>query len=328
MELDEARTLKQQLGRYVTELMAERPRPAAAAAPLGVALGLAPRREGQFDVAVRYRLGTPTARMVARRVAGEVGPGVDVRRTGRIVPMGATRPRGPVPTAQAVGETTRVRPLRPGISVAHEAVSAGTLGAFVTVAGDDTVHALSNHHVLVGPRGQVGDRVLQPGPADGGRSPADRVGELSAYVPLVPGEVAHVDAALARLDVAEVDRGHPAGPLEGWGTVEGDEVVQKVGRTTGITEGRVTAIELDQVLVGYGTELGELRFDDQIEVESTGPGPFSRGGDSGSLVYRTTDRRAIGLLFAGSESGGENGTGLTYLNPVGEVLAALRATLL
>ena len=89
----------------------------------------------------------------------------------------------------------------------------------------------------------------------------------------------------------------------------------------------MTAIELDDVLVGYGEELGNLRFDDQIEIEGIGTDPFSRGGDSGSLVYRE-DGVALGLLFAGSESGGENGRGLTYVNPIDAVLAALDATLL
>ena len=113
-------------------------------------------------------------------------------------------------------------------------------------------------------------------------------------------------------------------------TVEalGAEQVEKVGRTTGITQGRITAIELDDVVVGYGEQLGELRFDNQIEVEGTGTGPFSRGGDSGSLVYRLPGGEAVGLLFAGSETGGENGSGLTYLNPIGTVLESLGATLL
>ncbi|WP_188037196.1 hypothetical protein, partial [Actinotalea sp. JY-7885] len=237
-------------------------------------------------------------------------------------------PRPPVVSAQAVGETGRVRPLRPGISIAHVDVSAGTLGAFVTVAG--RLHALSNYHVLVGsPSASVGDAVLQPGPADGGQDPGDRVGTLAAFVPLVPGTTALVDAAVAALDDADVDATYPAGPVTTTAPVLGAEEVEKIGRTTGVTRGRVTAIELDDVVVGYGAELGELSFDDQIEVEGLGSGPFSRGGDSGSLVYLPDGgaAAAVGLLFAGSESGGENGTGLTYLNPIGAVLEALEAEL-
>ncbi|WP_454050677.1 hypothetical protein [Cellulomonas sp. Marseille-Q8402] len=332
MDQDEARRLKQQLVGYLQDLAQHGV--VAAAADDGepgrnaVALGLAPRGDGSYGVAVRYRLGLPGVRSVARRVAEQVGPAADVRRTGRIRPLSATvpAPRPPVVTARALGETGRVRPLRPGVSIAHVDVSAGTLGAFVTV--DGVVHALSNYHVLAGsPRAQVGDVVLQPGPADGGTAPADRVGTLAATAPLSPGQVATVDCAVALLDDPVVDATYPVGAITTTAVAVGGERVAKVGRTTAVTQGRVTAIELDEVVVGYGEELGELRFDDQIEVESTGTGPFSRGGDSGSLVYRE-DGVALGLLFAGSETGGENGTGLTYVNPVDAVLTALGARLL
>lgn len=325
MDLQGARAVKQQLATYILELVEGRVT-ASAGVPTGIAVGVAPRGAGEYEVALRYQLGTSTARMIARRAAGEVGPALDVRRTGRIRPLRSADRGGPVARGRAVGETGRVRPLRPGVSVAHHAVTAGTLGGFVTRIGEEGVFALSNHHVFVG-GGQVGDAVLQPGPADGGRAPADRVGELAHLVPLRPGETAFVDAALARLDDPQVAPVYPVGTLAGWAPVDGAEHVQKLGRTTGLTDGRVTAIEMDDVVVGYGSDLGELRFDNQIEVEATDAGPFSRGGDSGSLVYRPVDHRAVGLLFAGSETGGENGGGLTYLNPIDEVLTALGATL-
>ena len=44
-------------------------------------------------------------------------------------------------------------------------------------------------------------------------------------------------------------------------------------------------------------------------------------------MYRADDGVAVGLLFAGSETGGENGSGLTYLNPIGTVLDLLGAEL-
>lgn len=328
MDRDEARRTKRELRGYVEELLADRVEASAVdTASPAVGLGLTPLPDGGYGVAVRYRLGVPTARMVARKVVEQVGPVADVRRTGRIrvIPGGGAGPRPPVVTAQAVGETGRVRPLRPGVSIAHVDVSAGTLGAFVQV--DGVLHALSNFHVLVGsPSASLGDPVLQPGPADGGRDPEDRVGTLAGFVPLKPGTGALVDAAVARLDDPAVDLAYPVGRVTRIAEADGSEEVGKIGRTTGITRGRVTAIELDDVVVGYGEELGELRFDDQIEVQSTGSGPFSRGGDSGSLVYRA-DGVAIGLLFAGSETGGDNGTGLTYLNPIGAVLDALGAEL-
>ncbi|MBB2923408.1 hypothetical protein [Cellulomonas cellasea] len=350
MDRDEAREIKSQLADYVHELVQREVHASGVATDTvpALGLGLAPVGEGSYAVAVRYRLGSPRVRAIARRVAEQIGPvGADVRRTGRIRPLaqpvaapdgstdGAaspdglaalrTGPRPPVITALAAGETSRVRPLRPGISIAHVDVSAGTLGAFVRV--DGVLHALSNYHVLAGsPSAEVGDVVVQPGPADGGRAPRDRVGTLAATVPLAPGRTATVDAALALLDEQDVDLDYPVGRVTRTAVALGGEDVVKIGRTTAVTTGRVTAIELDDIVVGYGDELGDLRFDDQIEVESTGPGPFSRGGDSGSLVC-TRDGIALGLLFAGSETGGDNGTGLTYLNPIDTVLAALGAEL-
>lgn len=291
------------------------------AATVGIAVGLSPVGDGSYRLAVRYRLGTPTARMVCRRLAEELGPEVDVRHTGRVQALAAR----PVPAARSVGETGRVRPLRPGISVAHVAVTAGTLGGFVEVEG--TPYLLSNYHVLVGDSGRVGDPVLQPGPADGGADPEDRIGSLASFVPLRPGEPATVDAALADLADVEFDAVYPVGALTGVVDADGGEQVEKSGRTTGITQGLVTAIELDGVLVNFGPGLGVLSFDNQVEVESAGNSPFSLGGDSGSLVYRPESREALGLLFAGSDQGGSNGLGLTYLNPVTSVLQALGAEL-
>ncbi|PZR53437.1 hypothetical protein DNL40_07980 [Xylanimonas oleitrophica] len=336
MEIAEAREVKQQLSDYARELGerygAVTPYTADATSSTSsdvdraptLALGIAPAADGGYAVAVRYRLGVPSARAVVRKVAAEAGARADVRRTGRIRTLADVRPRPPVVRAQASGETGRVRPLRPGVSIANVAVTAGTLGAFVVEAGSSTPQVLSNWHVLAGSTtAAAGDVVVQPGPADGGQEPRDRVGTLGRLVPLEPGRSNLVDAALAVLDDGiEVDLDHPVGRVTTTAQALGGEAVAKIGRTTALTRGRVTAIELDDVLVGYGDDLGVLGFDGQVEVEPTGTGPFSRGGDSGSLVYRE-DGVALGLLFAGSETGGSNGAGLTYVNPIDTVLDAL-----
>ena len=102
--------------------------------------------------------------------------------------------------------------------------------------------------------------------------------------------------------------------------------MEKIGRTTGHTRGRVTAFELDNVVVAYDT--GNFRFDDQIEVEGADDAAFSQGGDSGSLVVLRERAGRVGLLFAGSDQGGSNGTGLTYVNALGHVLSGLKADFL
>ncbi len=92
-----------------------------------------------------------------------------------------------------------------------------------------------------------------------------------------------------------------------------------------MTHGQITAIELDNVLIGY--DMGTVSFDNQIEIEGHGQSPFSRGGDSGSLVVDIMGN-AVGLLFAGSQKGGTNDRGLTYANQIDTVLDELKVELI
>jgi hypothetical protein len=226
----------------------------------------------------------------------------------------------------------RTRPLLIGASIGHHRITAGTLGGFVVLRKGGQVRALSNNHVLADEdRGKKGDAILQPGAYDGGRAGRDRIGSLDQAVKLKPRGTNRVDAALCAVSAAV---GYDPRTLRGVGTLEGlgktpiEEVgiVEKLGRTTGHTRGRVTAFELDNVVVAYDT--GNLRFDDQIEIEGADDTSFSQGGDSGSLVFASEDHGALGLLFAGSDQGGRNGAGLTYVNVLPTVLAQLKADLL
>jgi hypothetical protein len=116
----------------------------------------------------------------------------------------------------------------------------------------------------------------------------------------------------------------PGGPLSGAvvqaAEIDPDEQVEKVGRTTGHTRGRISAVEVDGVVVQYDSCVRS--FDDQIEIEGL-TGAFSGGGDSGSVIWRSADRAPLGLLFAGSTEGGSAGGGVTFANPLTTVLAAL-----
>ena len=286
-----------------------------------VALGAAPAGSG-YALAVRYRHDGPLVARLVERLREEVGDGeIDVRGIGAVRAL--TSPlRGPVGPPTPGQLQGRLRPLVPGCSICHGADTAGTLGAVVRRGQEQLL--LTNAHVIArSGLASVGDAVLQPGPADGGTA-ADRVGSLDGWAPLGADTANTVDAALARLDEGiEVDTtGAPTTTAE----LDGDELVEKLGRTTGFTSGRVTAIEVDDVVVDYG-EVGLLRFDGQVEVAGTG-GAFSRGGDSGSLVRLADGGAAVGLLFAGSERGGPDGTGLTFCNDISTVLDALGVVLL
>ncbi|WP_448615517.1 hypothetical protein [Modestobacter sp. URMC 112] len=284
----------------------------------GVALGLAPVGPRSVHLAVRLVAEADAAAVLGGLDEAARGE-VDVRVIGRVRPLSS-------PGSSPEELQRRVRPLRPGLSVGHPAVSAGTLGGFVRAPGDDRLLVLSNNHVLAASdAATAGDAALQPGVADGG-TPADRIGVLSSSVPLSPEPGNLVDAAVAVLDPAETadPAGYPGGALAALvaavDDVDPDELVEKVGRTTGHTRGRVTAVEVDGVGVQY--DEGIVTFDDQVEIEGL-TGAFSAGGDSGSVIWRGRDRAPLGLLFAGSSTGGSAGGGVTFANPMATVLREL-----
>jgi hypothetical protein len=277
-----------------------------------IAVGLRPTDDGA-KVAVRLQ------RDADRALLPDLGPAAQAEVEVRVI--------GRVHSLTSPGQLQRrVRPLRPGLSVAHPTVSAGTLCGFVRVR--TRLALLSNNHVLAaGNAATAGDAVLQPGPADGGTA-NDRVATLTAFTRLVGGRPNLVDAAVATLDEGvSADPGAlPGGPLPGPVPddldIDPDEAVEKVGRTTGHTVGLITAVEVDGVAVQYDGAV--YRFDDQIEIAGRA-GAFSAGGDSGSVIWRSRDRAPIGLLFAGSDTGGVGGTGVTFANPLSTVLSTLGA---
>lgn len=225
--------------------------------------------------------------------------------------------------------TDRWRPAPGGVSIGHVDVSAGTFGCVVYKDGQPFI--LSNNHVLANSNnGQLGDPIIQPGSYDGGIAPEDVLAELADFVPvafdfeipdcpiaqslaLTLNRVATfmnskhrfdlvrrdtganlVDAAIARPLLSEMvtddilEVGKPAGSMEGELGME----VQKSGRTTGLTFGRITQVNVT-VSVLYGTALAT--FEDQLAGDLG-----SDGGDSGSIVL-DTNQRIVGLLFAGGE---------------------------
>ncbi|AKT37784.1 hypothetical protein [Chondromyces crocatus] len=190
------------------------------------------------------------------------------------------------------------------------------------------MYILSNNHVLADTnRGKRDDAVLQPGRLDGGRQ-AHQIGWLR-YSQRLEARNNQVDAALASLD-SEIDYDitYSGYNLEGVNDeVELGMYAWKVGRTTGLTEGFVSAFDVDNVIVNYSDhddEPNNLSFDGQIEIKSQPQTTlfFSKGGDSGSLILDEYDH-AIGLLFAGSDR-----TGITYANPIQTVLDSFNAELL
>lgn len=295
---------------------------------LGVSAG---KEKDDYRLALRIQhrslMGSELVSSIKDAAKGEV----DVRYIGRVTAGARTvKKRAAAPWYQS-----RQRPLLIGSSCGYlrsDLVMAGTLGCFVQRKSGGPALILSNNHVLADEgRYPKGGPIVQPGALDGGTLSKDRVAKLSSFVKYrKQPKDNYVDAAVAAVD-SGVD--FEAAKLRGIGTLAGPasqpldvrEEVHKVGRTTGAREGRVTAIELDGVLVEYDT--GVFSFDDQIEIEGAGSRSFSDAGDSGSLIV-DVELRGAALLFAGSESGGSNDRGLTYANPLPAVLSKMSLDLL
>lgn len=302
------------VGALTVKMAAGVSEPRRLAVALGVALG---RGAQDFRLAVRITRSTPAAVQFSNNLSARLRGEIDVQHVGVI--------RAPRSLAATVplGQERRVRPLVPGFSVAHHESTAGTIGAFVRDASGVT-YILSNSHVLAKSGGaKFGDAVLQPGPADGGSLPRALVAQLRRVVNLAHGAV--MDAAVAELCVGINFTPTYANQRikQAVASVAPRAHVWKVGRTTGLTTGIVRAVGVDGVPVTY--DGGVVYLDDQIEIDGEA-GPFSRGGDSGSLVIDASNS-PVGLLFAGSEQGGATGHGVAYANPLGPVLEAFDMTL-
>ena len=271
---------------------------------VGTAVGLDPAGRPVVKVYL-------TAAGVAALPASVAGVTVVHEITGRIMAL---------PAAEA-DDAKRgfARPVPIGVSAGHPSVTAGTIGARVTDGRE--VFALSNNHVAAANNdGREGDALLQPGVADGGRDPDDALGTLADYEPIrfcrsVLCPENHIDAAIARTTTDNLGNATPDGgygaPRSNSADVELGMTVQKYGRTTGHTVGRVTGIN---ATIDVGYRGGQARFVDQIVISD---GTFSGPGDSGSLVVTKGlllgDRRPVALLFAGSNAN-------TIANPIDLVL--------
>lgn len=209
-------------------------------------------------------------------------------------------------------------------------IKIGTLGCFVEV--DGIVCLLSNNHVLAGGNdGQPGDKIVQPeidGPPEN-----NWIAELKEYVPL---QYSPYSASLAAGNIVlnEVDAGiatinkdvpyqqgylshHQPRPINGVGTAQIGESVFKIGRTTGLTHGVVTA---NAVTVAPQYDGGPCWFRRSLEIESLDNNPFSDSGDSGAAVVNGNGE-VVGILYAGNGS-------QTFACPIELMLSSLNCRLI
>jgi hypothetical protein len=290
-----------------------------------IALGAAPAARG-YKLAIRQQQSGPVVEALTEEIKRRARGEVDIKYIGRIAKQ--------VDVTKARFYRARRRPLKIGSSISDVQAafsSAGTLGCFAVARTSQFLGFITNNHVIANENGnRAGDPLVQQGTLDDGSLPDDQIGELGRFIKLKLNGINRVDAAFGILHEG-IDFDPSAignlGSLRGVNDVANlaaRAIVHKVGRTTGQTKGRLTAFDIDNVVVEY--DVGEVRFDNQIEIEGTGTKAFSDAGDSGSLIV-DADMNAIGLLFAGGDEGGSNGKGLTYANPIRAVLDALKVDL-
>ena len=210
----------------------------------------------------------------------------------------------------------------------------GTLGSLVQIGGAQFI--LSNYHVfeadiVSGGNNRVatnGDPIIQPGLIDVNCSAATAqpVGTLVKRNSLPNSNVdcstAQVVSGMVRTDGAILEIGTIS-----HSTVAAalNQAVKKSGRTTGLTRSSVSGLNAT-ISVTYENECAggtafTKTFTGQIVITNRGS-KFLNSGDSGSLMVEdvTTNPRAVGLLFAGSNSS-------AIANPIGQVLSFLNATM-
>ena len=258
---------------------------------------------------------------------GDTAVDVEEMPVPKIPPM--HKPSVPTAIAEARLRVPR-RPALGGASIAHHQFPVGTVALGVVDLLTGMPCLLSCNHVLAQlDQAVAGDIVLQPAFADAGGFPMSVVGRVLRWTNVqFGGSPNHADAA-----IAVCQPGMAASYVDGIGQIEGispgvelGERVRKVGRTTGLTEGRVIALnatfKANYALLGFGNT--PALFVDQIVVD------LACGyGDSGSLLV-DNQNRAAGLLFAAADHRTTAGHHLhhTWFNPFGTVAAALRIGLL
>ncbi len=237
----------------------------------------------------------------------------------------------------ALGRTDRQRPARPGLSIGHFRVTAGTFGAVVYDAKTGEPLILSNNHVLANSsngrdgRAKIGDAILQPGRYDGGTDD-DVIARLHRFVP-IELEVSEPDCKLAAAAqrllnraIRRIRRNYEV-KIERTGTATNlvdaavarplsrnlisDDIVD-LGVPRGTAEvvvgqkvrksGRTSGTNEGEVKVVHATikiSMGEIGSATFTDqVLTTG---MAQPGDSGSVVLDEYNR-VCGLLSAGSQN--------------------------
>jgi hypothetical protein len=273
-----------------------------------------------FGVGLRYASNALTGQLAVKVFVRDKLPMDQIAPATRVPPKVA----GFDTDVEAIGEVILhsfakryPRPVPCGVSISNiDLRGSGTLGCLVLLR-DGRLCILSNNHVLANENAaHIGDAIIQPGNAEPVAAPDQVIGTLASFIPIAAtGNL--VDAAVALSSFAMVSPKHvsyqvnPA-PLE---PTIGMTVI-KDGRTTQSTAGVVTDLHVN-ITVGYDPFPAGAEMREQVGIRGI-QGPFSKPGDSGSLIVTAASKQPVALLFAGS-----NDSSITFGNPIQAVMTAL-----
>ena len=256
---------------------------------------------------------------VTQRVFGEAG-----LTSAAYAPAGAAPP----PPPPGVDPTDRfTRPVPIGVSTSNwYDCGGGTIGARVTGGIDSYI--LSCTHIFSRLNAaSPGELIVQPGRLDVSCSNiiADTIGRLADFQTISYGSYAQnnfMDTAIVKVEPGLVGT---STPNDGYGTPSKtiaspavNQLVQKYGRGTGLTQGKVIAINTS-IVIPYPA--GATRFNNQIVVADASNKDFAGFGDSGSLMV-TDDNNVnpVGLIFATTST-------YTIASPIGAILQHFDVTI-
>lgn len=218
-------------------------------------------------------------------------------------------------------------------------VGAGTFGLLAR-DGNGDLFGISNNHVTGACNNAMpGLPILAPGPLDANETSCDpfTIGRHTRLLPINDGIPENIDID-ANWDVGVFKIVDPAKVSSMQGALFDTPIValdpsptmrvEKVGRTSGHTTGRIVAQAATPVPVQYALNEYSVRktvyFKDVFIVQGDAGLPFSKPGDSGSLVCSVDangDRACVGLVFAGNEA-----RGLSFILPLPTLLGKLGLT--
>lgn len=200
-------------------------------------------------------------------------------------------------------------PLHIGASIGHLDGGTGTLGLFVEHKGDPSFISCNHVMALLG-KAENYDYIYHPGRSDKRNlSSDDRVAQLTRNVEISKNNENALDFAVAQLMDENnhtgnkiIDKfnspftGKEISSVDDYDLLSPNIDLHKVGRTTGYTSGTLSSF-MDEITVNIPL-IGNVVFENLIEIISPTKTPFTKPGDSGSVVF-TEEMQAVGMHFAG-----------------------------